>query len=146
MSRSRAARPSAGAAGVVALILGTGFGAVPGFQPRAQAQEADYPIAAWSRSEALPETAGSPRERGRAVFNNWCDACHRKSEINAPGTRSLEFTYRGELPGALEDRQDLTAELVEFYVRNGIATMPFFRPTEISDADLEALAAYLSSD
>jgi mono/diheme cytochrome c family protein len=29
-------------------------------------------------------------------------------------------------------------------VRNGVYVMPFFRKTEISDAELEALAAYLS--
>lgn len=145
MSRSRPARRTADLAGFVALTLGGGLGFVPGFQARVQAQEADYPIAAWSRTEAVQEAAGSLRERGRAVFNNWCDACHRRSEMNAPGTRSLEFKYRGELPGALEDREDLTPELIAFYVRNGVATMPFFRPTEISDADLEALAEYLSS-
>lgn len=108
------------------------------------AQDAARPIASWSRSTALSESTGSLSERGAAVFNNWCDACHRKSEMNAPGTRSLQFKYRGELPAALEDRKDLTPELVELYVRNGVATMPFFRPTEISDADLEALAAYLA--
>jgi mono/diheme cytochrome c family protein len=112
----------------------------------ASAQDAPRPIAAWSRTAAISESAGSLRERGAAVFNNWCDACHRRSEINAPGTRSLEFKYRGELPAALEDREDLTPELVEFYVRNGVATMPFYRPTEISDDDLEALGAYLSAD
>ena len=110
----------------------------------ARAQDSEPPVAAWSRTVAVAENEGTLRERGAAVYNNWCDACHRRSEMNAPGTRSLEFKYRGELPAALEDREDLTPELVELYVRNGVATMPFFRPTEISDADLEALSAYLS--
>jgi mono/diheme cytochrome c family protein len=104
------------------------------------------PIAAWSRTEAVSETRGSTRERGAAVFNNWCSACHSHGPQNAPGTQSLQFKYRGEVPAALEDRTDLTPELVAFYVRNGVATMPFFRPTEISDADLDALAAYLAKD
>jgi mono/diheme cytochrome c family protein len=116
----------------------------------AAAQEASTqitaPVAAWSRTAALDETDGSQLERGAAVYNIWCDACHRDSEQNAPGTRSLEFKYRGELPAALEERTDLTPELVEFYVRNGVATMPFFRKTEISDADLAALAAFLAGD
>jgi (+)-pinoresinol hydroxylase len=115
-----------------------------GWQARAPAQETPFPVAAWSRTAAFDETSGSPAERGRAVFNNWCDACHRRSEMNAPGTRSLQFKYRGELPAALEDREDLTPALIELYVRNGIATMPFFRKTEVSDADLEALSEYLS--
>jgi mono/diheme cytochrome c family protein len=106
--------------------------------------EQTHPIAAWSRSAALDETAGSPAERGRAVFNNWCGACHDRGTRNAPGTTSLEHKYRGEVPAALEDRADLTPELVELFVRNGVATMPFFRKTEISDADLDALSAYLA--
>ena len=112
----------------------------------AAAQETPAPIASWSRTTALDETSGSPADRGAAVYNNWCDACHRNSTQNAPGTRSLELKYRGEIPAALEERADLTPELVEFYVRNGIATMPFFRKTEISDADLQALSAYLVED
>jgi len=30
------------------------------------------------------------------------------------------------------------------YVRNGITVMPTFRKTEISDAELDAIAAYLT--
>jgi mono/diheme cytochrome c family protein len=110
------------------------------------AQQDAPPTAAWSRTTSQDETAGTLSERGAAVFNNWCDACHRNADQNAPGTRSLEFKYRGELPGALEERSDLTPELIEFYIRNGVATMPFYRKTEISDADLAALSAYLTSD
>jgi len=100
-------------------------------------------VAAWSRTAAIDESSGTQVERGAAVYNNWCDACHRDAAQNAPGTRSLEFKYRGEVPAALERRTDLTPALVEFYVRNGVATMPFFRKTEISDADLAALSAFL---
>jgi len=110
------------------------------------AQDDVFPVAAWSRTASIDENTGAISARGAAVFNNWCDACHRNAEQNAPGTRSLEFKYRGELPAALEERTDLTPELVEFYVRNGIAVMPFYRKTEISDVDLAALSAYLTSD
>ncbi|HUF72309.1 MAG TPA: cytochrome c [Gammaproteobacteria bacterium] len=112
----------------------------------ASAQDETPPIAAWSRTAAVSETAGTLSERGAAVFNNWCDACHRNAEQNAPGTRSLELKYRGELPAPLEDRTDLTPALIELYVRNGVATMPFYRKTEISDEDLAALSAYLADD
>jgi mono/diheme cytochrome c family protein len=113
------------------------------FVARAAAQDAPFPIAAWSRTTAATEDAGAPAERGAAVFNNWCSACHSRGPLNAPGTTSLQNKYQGTLPAALEDRTDLTAQLIELYVRNGIATMPFYRKTEISDADLAALAAYL---
>jgi mono/diheme cytochrome c family protein len=109
----------------------------------ATAQDAPFPIAAWSRTTAAAEDAGAPADRGAAVFNNWCSACHSRGPLNAPGTTSLQNKYQGALPAALEDRTDLTAEVIELYVRNGIATMPFYRKTEISDADLTALAAYL---
>jgi mono/diheme cytochrome c family protein len=110
----------------------------------ARAQDAPFPIAAWSRTKAGDETRGSPVERGAAVFSNWCSACHSRGPMNAPGTTSLQFKYQGKLPAALEDRTDLTVEQVKFYVRNGIATMPQFRKTEVGDADLDALAAYLT--
>ena len=112
--------------------------------PIARAQDAAPPIAAWSRAKAGVEDSGTPVERGAAVFNNWCSACHSRGPQNAPGTTSLQFKYQGKLPAALEDRTDLTVDLVKFFVRNGVATMPQFRKTEVGDADLDALAAYLT--
>ena len=40
----------------------------------------------------------------------------------------------------MNEASDLTRQVV----RRGISVMPFFRKTEISDKDLEALAAYLA--
>lgn len=100
---------------------------------------------AWHRSRAAaPPAAASLETRGAAVYNNWCVACHDKDPQNGPATRSLQFKYQGTRPAALEDRVDLTAATVKVFVRQGVATMPFFRKTEVSDTDLEALAAYLS--
>jgi mono/diheme cytochrome c family protein len=108
------------------------------------AQDAPFPIAAWSRTKAADEDRGTPLERGAAVFNNWCSACHSHGPLNAPGTSSLQFKYQGALPAALEDRKDLTVQQIKFYVRNGVAMMAPFRKTEVGDADLDALAAYLT--
>jgi mono/diheme cytochrome c family protein len=110
----------------------------------AAAQDAPFPIAAWSRTTAAVETEGSLAERGAAVFNNWCSACHARGPQNAPGTTSLQMKYQGSVPAALEDRRDLTPDLVKFFVRDGVAMMAPFRKTELSDADLDALAAYLT--
>lgn len=110
----------------------------------ALAQEPPYPIAAWSRTTASAEDKGSPVERGAAVFNNWCSACHSRGPQNAPGTASLQNKYQGSVPAALQDRRDLTPDLVKFFVRNGVAMMAPLRKTEVSDADLDALAAYLT--
>ena len=110
----------------------------------ALAQEPPFPIAAWSRTTASAEDKGSPIERGAAVFNNWCSACHSRGPQNAPGTASLQNKYQGSVPAALQDRRDLTPDLVKFFVRNGVAMMAPLRKTEVSDADLDALAAYLT--
>jgi hypothetical protein len=45
----------------------------------------------------------------------------------------------------LEERRDLTPELVALFVRRGGGgAMPSFRPTEVSNDDLKALGAYLA--
>jgi mono/diheme cytochrome c family protein len=44
----------------------------------------------------------------------------------------------------LEERRDLSPELIRAAVRNGITVMPQFRKTELSDSQLEAIIAYLT--
>jgi len=124
---------------VVAVVL-----VAVGVSAEASAQEPPFPIAAWSRTTAAVEESGPATERGAAVFNNWCSACHSRGPQNAPGTASLQVKYQGSVPAALEDRRDLTPEVVKVFVRNGVAMMAPFRKTEVSDADLDALAAYLA--
>lgn len=84
-------------------------------------------------------------ERGREVFDYWCAACHAPGPRH-PGTQALDVLYQGEKPGALEERNDLVPALTKTFVRTGVSVMPPFRKTEISDQDLEALAAYLAPD
>ena len=90
--------------------------------------------------EATPPAAGPP---GKAEFQNACAICHGAGP-DRPGTSSLQFKYGGRLPALLEERTDLTAERVEYYIRHGIAMMPGFRKTELSDAQAEAIANYLA--
>ena len=81
--------------------------------------------------------------RGGQVFQSWCAPCHAPGPRH-PGTQALESLYKGVKPAALEQRTDLVPELTRSFVRTGVSVMPPFRKTEISDADLEALAAYLA--
>jgi (+)-pinoresinol hydroxylase len=81
--------------------------------------------------------------RGNEVFQNWCAPCHAPGPRH-PGTQALESLYKGAKPAALEQRTDLVPELTRTFVRTGVSVMPPFRKTEISDADLAALAAYLA--
>jgi len=93
---------------------------------------------------ALASGQQSPeRARGEAVFDKWCAPCHAPGPGH-PGTQALDALYQGSKPGALEARTDLIPELTRTFVRNGVSVMTPFRKTEISDAELEALAAYLA--
>lgn len=82
-------------------------------------------------------------ERGFTVFQEWCVSCHGVGPGH-PGTQALDHRYQGAIPGALEQRTDLSPQVVAAFVRNGISVMPFFRKTEINDAELDALGAWLS--
>lgn len=81
--------------------------------------------------------------RGYVEYQKYCSVCHSEG-VGKPGTMALQAKYKGAVPALLEKRTDLTAALVKTYVRNGITVMPFFRKTEISDAELDAIAAYLT--
>jgi mono/diheme cytochrome c family protein len=80
--------------------------------------------------------------RGHEVFENWCSPCHAPGWKH-PGTQALDAFYKGERPGALEQPLVLTPEFIATFVRQGVSIMPFFCKTEISDADLARLSAYL---
>ena len=80
---------------------------------------------------------------GKAVFTKWCAPCHGDGP-GKPGTAALQALYKGAKPALLEQRTDLVPEITKTFVRNGVSVMPFFRKTEISDAELDALATYLA--
>jgi (+)-pinoresinol hydroxylase len=82
-------------------------------------------------------------EHGAQVFEKWCLPCHGQGD-QFPGTVALDVKYQGKLPGALQERTDLVPDFVKAVVRTGVTVMPFFRKTEVSDADLDALAAFLA--
>jgi (+)-pinoresinol hydroxylase len=98
------------------------------------------------------ETASPLLKRGEEAYQARCNLCHgRVAQDVKPGmggrmagTEALAIKYQGRKPAVLEDRTDLTADEVEYYVRHGSGIMPFFRKTEVSEADLDAIAAYLS--
>lgn len=82
-------------------------------------------------------------ERGHQVYATWCAPCHAPGPKH-PGTQALEALYKGSKPAPLEQRTDLAPAVTSTFVRTGVSVMPPFRKTEISDADLAALAAYLA--
>lgn len=84
--------------------------------------------------------AESQADRGREVYQKWCTPCHGAG-LGKPGTSAA--TAHGIKPAILEQRTDLTPKMIETAVRNGVYFMPRFRKTEISNADLAAITAYL---
>jgi (+)-pinoresinol hydroxylase len=95
---------------------------------------------------AWPIHAESPTPAaGRVVYDKWCAPCHDPG-ITHPGTHALMAKYQGTKPAVLLERTDLPASIVKYFVRHGITVMPQFRKTEISDTELDALAAYVSQN
>ena len=84
--------------------------------------------------------AQSQPGRGREVYQKWCTPCHGTG-LGKPGTAAA--AAHGAKPPVLEQRTDLTPKMIETAVRNGVNFMPRFRKTEISNADLAAIVAYL---
>lgn len=100
-------------------------------------------LGAASGAASAQEPQQALKASGKQVFDQWCAACHAAAP-RMPGTASLAAKYGDSRPAALEQRTDLNPALVRYFVRNGILVMPPFRKTEITDAQLEALGAYLS--
>lgn len=128
--KSLAAGPWATAAGTAA--------ATAAVATAAAADPAPYISWTWTTLVAKP---GEPR--GWAQFQRDCSVCHGSGPAK-PGTRALRAKYRGRLPALLEKRTDLTQAYVKYIVRHGVSVMPPFRKTEVSDQDLDAIAAYLA--
>lgn len=117
--------PLACAAWAVAVIAGLALVAQPG-------------------SEALAAASAAAPASGEQVYGRWCVHCHASGRGN-PGTQSLQVKYGGRVPAVLLERTDLTAEAVAIFVRQGVQSMPPFRKTEITDAELAAVSAWVAS-
>ena len=92
-------------------------------------------------STTVGAAAHADSSAGKQVFNEWCSACHMDSPF-APGTIQLR-QLRGPANAIIEQRSDLSEALVRLLVRQGVAGMPKFRRTEISETELEQLIVYL---
>jgi mono/diheme cytochrome c family protein len=105
------------------------------------AQAAEHgPYIDWTPAPISPKP-GQPA--GYVLFQSACAVCHG-SGPGKPGSRALAAKYKGSLPALLEERTDLKAPYIKQVVRQGLTVMPLFRKTELSDADLESITAYLT--
>jgi mono/diheme cytochrome c family protein len=85
------------------------------------------------------------KPKGYAQFQNYCFECHGDG-AGKPGTAALKVKYNDELDPLLEKRKDLTPDLVKYFIRHGVGVMAAIRKTEISDDDMDLIAAFLSRD
>lgn len=111
-------------------------GCAPG-QTAGTASAGDTPPEAASTVAASTVAAGD----GKALFVERCGMCHQGIGMavgmlaRRPGDTSKGF---------LEERTDLSAAFVQTVVRTGILNMPRMPRAEVSDAELAAIANYLS--
>jgi len=96
-------------------------------------------------ARAAGPTGQAPAASGKAVYEHWCAPCHAAGPGH-PGTQSLQLKYAGKLPAVLLERTDLSPQVVALFVRQGVLLMAPFRKTEITDAELVALSAYVAGN
>ncbi len=101
-------------------------------------------LAAWTVAAHAADPADVPvTPSGQPVYEHWCAPCHAPGPGH-PGTQSLQFKYAGKTPAVLLERTDLSPQVVSVFVRQGVLLMAPFRKTEITDAQLAALASYVA--
>ena len=93
--------------------------------------------------------AAQDADNGEAVFQRMCAPCHAAGagddgRTMLPGTAALQIKYQGSIPAVLEQRSDLTPEVLAVFLRNGSMSMPSFRKTELSDSEIADIAAYIA--
>ena len=88
---------------------------------------------------AMP--AAGAEMTGKEVFDHYCTYCHGSSD--GPGTMQLGRT-RGKEQALLTQRTNLSADYIEYVVRHGLRSMPPFVPSDLTEAKLKALVAFLA--
>ena len=96
---------------------------------------------------SIPVLAAPSEKNGKVVFDKWCAPCHgavAPRGVALPGTAALAVKYKGRVPAVLTERSDLAPGFIKTVVRHGFFAMPITRKTEINDAELEDVVAYLT--
>lgn len=101
-------------------------------------------ILAWlaALTAALIPAAGAAEapNAARELFDMHCGICHQPH-----GAGTIALAHRlGPEHSLLADRQDLDAAYIKQVVRNGIGSMPPQTRVDLTDAELAAVAAYLT--
>jgi len=86
-----------------------------------------------------------PGRDGKAVFEHSCGYCHFPGGMGSNLlTKQMMMMKRPPSDGILSNRRDLTADYVKAVVRGGKGAMPAQTRVDLTDAELNAVAAYLA--
>ena len=97
-------------------------------------------IAVTNPSQAGELTLTAEQQQGKTLFESTCVYCH-----NPRGWATERLKSRnGEDRAVLSDRVDLDPAYIRTVVRNGLVSMPAYTPTDLSEAEIKAVAAYLT--
>ncbi|MGC1270461.1 MAG: cytochrome c [Croceibacterium sp.] len=85
---------------------------------------------------------------GRTAFEHQCAPCHGAGHGTdgapvLPAVAALQRRYNGDPSPLLELRPEIEADYVRLFVRNGVGAMPAFRKSELTDTQVDQIAAYL---
>jgi mono/diheme cytochrome c family protein len=90
----------------------------------------------WAQAEDLPT---AQQLQGERLFAATCQYCHA-----ANGWATRDLARRGEAQATIDQRADLSPGLIRGVLRHGVGNMPAFTPTDLSDAQIDALIAWLA--
>ena len=108
----------------------------------AAAAYAFQPQSAANHAAANQSGANLDHPGGEVLYDRYCAGCHNPGPGH-PATMLLEQLGREHPP--LMGRDDLEPDYIRAVVRNGLIEMPPFRPTELTEAELDQVIAHIKS-
>jgi mono/diheme cytochrome c family protein len=84
-----------------------------------------------------------PTSEGADIFSHRCGACHLTFGMGTNLISARQGAAGQQPVGLLTDRDDLAAEYVKSVVRQGKGAMPRQTRVDITDAELDKVAAFL---
>jgi mono/diheme cytochrome c family protein len=89
---------------------------------------------------ASAQTLTPGQTKGKALFDGACIYCHSPTG-HATGLLRRRL---GDKDALLAERTNLLAPYIRIAVRRGVMSMPTYRRSELSDADLASITEYLT--
>lgn len=95
------------------------------------------------RAEVSDADRLKPTSEGAALFSHRCGACHLTFGMGTNLITARQVAAKQKPVPLLADRTDLTADYVKAVARNGKGAMPRQTKVDVTDAELDKIAAYL---